>query len=58
MSGKTLAQYNPRLERHGFFCDICGHEANGPNGLVMFNENDGPRQIRVCVNTCLRGGVQ
>jgi ribosome-binding protein aMBF1 (putative translation factor) len=47
-----LKSYNELLDREGYFCDICGHEANGPEGLKQFASVEG-EVLNICKNKCL-----
>lgn len=53
MSDDSLLTYNPLLDRKGYFCDICGHEANGPNGLKQYEPVEEGGIINICLNECL-----
>lgn len=53
MSDTSLETYSPTLDRKGYFCDICGHEANGPDGLKQYEPVGEGGTINVCLNTCL-----
>jgi hypothetical protein len=56
MSDASLQTYNPLLDRKGYFCDICGHEANGPNGLKQYEPLTDGGIINICKNECLSDG--
>jgi hypothetical protein len=63
-SGKTIAMtqedttpnpasYNPILDRMGYFCEVCGHEANGPNGLELFEHVESGTAVYLCRSECV-----
>ena len=48
-----LLSYNDQLGREGYFCDLCGHESNGPNGIKRFESITTGERINICVSECL-----
>lgn len=54
MSDNTLQSYNEILDRKGYFCDVCGHEANGPGGLEQYEHMESGEILNVCKSVCLQ----
>lgn len=50
---ESLLSYNELLDRVGYFCDVCGHEANGPDGLEQYEHREHGGTLNVCVSECL-----
>lgn len=53
MADDSLLTYMPHLDRKGYFCDICGHEANGPDGLKQYTPLTDGGIINICRSECL-----
>lgn len=50
---ESLLTYNPTVDRKGYFCDICGHEANDADGLKQYRPRTDGGVLNVCLNECL-----
>lgn len=44
--------YNEKLERIGFFCQVCGKEVRNKTGLVHFESTETVQSLNVC-HDCL-----
>jgi len=49
----SMKTYNPNLDRKGYFCDVCGHEANDADGLRQYASLDDGGVLNVCKSRCL-----
>lgn len=49
--------YNERLERTGYFCEICNTETRNADGLVTFHSEKTVQALNIC-HDCLPEGFE